>query len=141
MGEFNCQGMSCVSQCRPSTLLQFTGILGLGLGDAAVSTVFLARLRESDMNQASIVGRGLGSLRWSATTAKTLEGSCAFVVSVLVATEVLGVLGYVEGYSVGRQRMGYIGGLVVSGLLEALSEQNDNLTLPLFMWSVLVVGM
>jgi len=63
------------------------------------------------------------------------------------------VLGHVEGYSVGglpvtergmlngRQRVGYIGGLIASGLLEALSEQNDNLTLPLFMWSVLVVGM
>jgi len=83
------------------------------------------------MKQASIVGRRLGRHRWSPTTAKTLEGSCAFVVSIVVATEVLGL-------AVG-DRAGYMSGLVVSGLLEALSEQNDNLTLPLFMWSMLVV--
>lgn len=28
---------------------------------------------------------------------------------------------------------------VLSSVLEALSEQNDNLTLPLYMWSMLVV--
>lgn len=28
---------------------------------------------------------------------------------------------------------------VLSSALEALSEQNDNLTLPLYMWSMLVV--
>lgn len=36
--------------------------------------------------------------------------------------------------------MRYMGALIISGLLEALSDQNDNLTLPLFMWSVLVIG-
>lgn len=33
----------------------------------------------------------------------------------------------------------YMCGLTVSGLLEALSDQNDNLTLPLYVWSVVVV--
>lgn len=33
----------------------------------------------------------------------------------------------------------YLFALVVSGLLEALSDQNDNLTLPLFMWSFLAI--
>lgn len=28
----------------------------------------------------------------------------------------------------------------VSSVLEALSDQNDNLTLPLFLWSVLVLA-
>lgn len=28
---------------------------------------------------------------------------------------------------------------VLSSVLEALSEQNDNLTLPLYMWSMLLV--
>jgi len=42
MGELESQGMSSAYvTCRPSTLLQFTGILALGLGDAAVSGVFV----------------------------------------------------------------------------------------------------
>jgi len=46
----------------PSQLLQFTGILVLGVGDA----------------MASIVGKKLGKHRWSATTSKTLEGSVIY---------------------------------------------------------------
>jgi dolichol kinase len=53
------------------------------------------------MNQASIVGRRLGTHRWSPTSSKTLEGSCAFVLSVLVAAELLRLLGVVEEFSVG----------------------------------------
>ena len=38
-------GASTYMKCRPSMLLQFTGILALGLGDAAVSGAhLLARL-------------------------------------------------------------------------------------------------
>ena len=39
-----------------------------------------------------------------------------------------------------KQHVRYLVALVMSGLLEALSDQNDNLTLPLYMWSMLVVG-
>lgn len=35
--------------------------------------------------------------------------------------------------------MRYLLGVTVSALLEALSDQNDNLTLPLYMWSILVL--
>lgn len=35
--------------------------------------------------------------------------------------------------------MRYLLGIAVSALLEALSDQNDNLTLPLYMWSTLVL--
>ncbi|KAH9481646.1 Dolichol kinase EVAN [Psilocybe cubensis] len=103
----------------PSRLLQFTGILTLGLGDAA----------------ASIVGRRIGVHRWSSTTSKTLEGSIAFVGSVVGAAGLLRLAGYVESFS----SAGYLGVVCVSALLEAVSDQNDNLTLPLYMWSLLVV--
>ncbi|KAF8907335.1 hypothetical protein CPB84DRAFT_1844033 [Gymnopilus junonius] len=68
----------------PSHLLQFTGVLTLGLGDAA----------------ASIVGRRIGSNRWSPTTSKTLEGSLAFVVVVYAAALMLRLAGHVEPFSV-----------------------------------------
>ncbi|KAG6862007.1 hypothetical protein C0995_008194 [Termitomyces sp. Mi166 len=85
----------------PSQLLQFTGILTLGVGDAL----------------ASIVGKRIGFHRWSPTTSKTLEGVA-------------------EAFSTTR----YISVVALSSVLEALSDQNDNLTLPLFMWSLLVVA-
>lgn len=56
----------------------------------------------AEINQASIVGRRWGTHRWSPTSSKTLEGSCAFVFSVLIATEILRLLGFVETFSVGR---------------------------------------
>ncbi|KAJ3512879.1 hypothetical protein NLJ89_g3256 [Agrocybe chaxingu] len=99
----------------PSMLLQFTGILTLGLGDAA----------------ASIVGRRLGIHRWSPTSSKTVEGSLAFVASVFTAALLLRLVGVVEAFSNVR----YLFVAAISAVLEALSDQNDNLTLPLYMWS------
>lgn len=87
-------------------LLQFTGILTIGLGDAAVSVTSLYREVLSvlvlipALGQASIVGRRLGVHRWSPTTSKTLEGSLAFVLSVLAAVLFLRLFGYVEPFSV-----------------------------------------
>ncbi|KAF9484335.1 hypothetical protein BDN70DRAFT_910722 [Pholiota conissans] len=99
----------------PSKLLQFTGILTLGLGDAA----------------ASIVGRRIGAHRWSPTTSKTLEGSLAFVFSILTATFFLRFASVVESFATAR----YVSVVAISALLEALSDQNDNLTLPLYIGS------
>lgn len=104
----------------PSHLLQFTGILVLGVGDA----------------MASIVGKRLGRYRWSATTSKTLEGSIAFTVSVVAFAWGLRLCGLVELFSVSR----YTFIANIASLLEALSDQNDNLTLPLFMWSLLTIA-
>ncbi|KAF8624531.1 hypothetical protein AX15_005841 [Amanita polypyramis BW_CC] len=102
----------------PTQLLQYTGIFALGVGDAL----------------ASIVGKRIGTHRWCPTTSKTVEGSVAFTVSVVGCAWLMRVLGYAERFSTAK----YVGVVWVSGLLEALSEQNDNLTLPLYMWSMLV---
>ncbi|KAF8199644.1 hypothetical protein BJ912DRAFT_1020220 [Pholiota molesta] len=104
----------------PSKLLQLTGVLTLGLGDAA----------------ASVVGRRLGTHRWSPTTSKTLEGSLAFACSILIVTLFLRLAGIVDPFSTAR----YISVVVIAALLEALSDQNDNLTLPLYMWSMVVIA-
>ncbi|KAG6373418.1 Fph type histidine kinase [Boletus reticuloceps] len=104
----------------PSRILVYTGILVLGVGDAL----------------ASIVGKRFGRYRWSASSSKTVEGSVAFAVSVVACAWVLRVLGLTERFSM--IRYGVV--TVLSSVLEALSEQNDNLTLPLYMWSMLVVA-
>ncbi|OCH95472.1 hypothetical protein OBBRIDRAFT_831028 [Obba rivulosa] len=104
----------------PSRLLEFTGILVLGVGDAL----------------ASIVGKRLGRHRWIPSSPKTLEGSAAFVCSIVACAWLLRVCGFAENFSVVR----YTVVAVLSGALEAFSVQNDNLTLPLYMWSMLVLA-
>jgi dolichol kinase len=105
----------------PSLLLQFSGILALGVGDAL----------------ASIVGKRVGRHRWSATTAKSLEGSAAFVLSVVACAWVLRACGLTEPFSIIR----FTVIAVLTAAVEAMSVQNDNLTIPLFMWSVLRVAL
>ncbi|KAG1747091.1 uncharacterized protein EDB91DRAFT_1048558 [Suillus paluster] len=103
---------------EPSRLLQYTGILALGIGDAL----------------ASIIGKRIGRHRWSSTSSKTLEGSAAFVLSLVGSAWLLRLCGLTEEFSTLR----YTIVVTLSCALEALSEQNDNLTLPLYMWSFLV---
>jgi len=101
-----------------SQLLQYTGTLVLGVGDAL----------------ASIVGKRLGRHRWLATSPKTMEGSAAFVASIVLCAWLLRVCGLTEHFSVARYAV--VAGL--SSALEAFSVQNDNVILPLYMWSMLV---
>ena len=109
------------------------------------------------------MGKRLGRVRWFAANPKTVEGTGGFVGSVMVCAWALRVSGTVEDFSVragegvetgqGREqegtdamagrlglqmaRFGMAAGL--AGLLEAFSVQNDNLTLPLYMWAMLVL--
>ncbi|KAH9838351.1 histidine kinase [Rhodofomes roseus] len=84
--------------------------------------------------QASIAGKRLGRHRWLATSPKTLEGSAAFVVSIVACAWLLRLCGLSEHFSVSRYAV--VAGL--SAALEAFSVQNDNVMLPLYMWSMLV---
>ncbi|KAH9936044.1 hypothetical protein B0H21DRAFT_758723 [Amylocystis lapponica] len=104
----------------PSQLLLYTGILVLGVGDAL----------------ASIVGKRVGRHRWVATSPKTLEGSVAFTASVVAFAWLLRVCGLTEHFSLTRYAV--VAGL--SAALEAFSVQNDNVILPVYMWSMLVMG-
>lgn len=83
-----------------------------------------------------MVGKRIGRVRWSPTTAKTVEGSAAFVLSVVGSAWLLRLCGWAERFS--TWRYGWMA--VLSSMLEALSVQNDNLTLPLYMWSMLVLA-
>ncbi|KAI0309249.1 hypothetical protein OF83DRAFT_1089205 [Amylostereum chailletii] len=100
-------------------LLQYTGILAVGVGDAV----------------ASVVGKRVGRHKWSPTTTKTVEGSAAFTASVVGFAWLLRVCGLVDAFSVVRYAT--IAG-VCSGL-EGMSGQNDNVVLPVYMWSLLAL--
>ncbi|KAK2460914.1 hypothetical protein APHAL10511_007384 [Amanita phalloides] len=102
----------------PTRLMQYTGIFVLGVGDAL----------------ASIVGKRVGTHRWCTRTGKTVEGSVALVVSVVGCAWVMRMAGLVEAFSTGK----YAGVMWAGAVLEGVSEQNDNLTLPLYVWSMLV---
>ncbi|KAL4074815.1 hypothetical protein V8B97DRAFT_1868302 [Scleroderma yunnanense] len=103
----------------PSRLHQYTGILALGVGDAL----------------ASIVGKRIGKHRWFAGSPKTVEGSIAFVVSIIMCASLLRIFGLVDDFSMTQ----YAGVVTLAAAFEGFSDQNDNLTLPLYMWSMLVV--
>ncbi|KDQ19948.1 hypothetical protein BOTBODRAFT_101902 [Botryobasidium botryosum FD-172 SS1] len=103
----------------PSRILALTGVLVLGVGDSL----------------ASVVGKRHGRHRWSASTPKTIEGSVAFATCVLASAWLLSVFGLVESFSIPR----YALAVGFGSVLEALSLQNDNLVLPFFTWSMLVL--
>ena len=87
---------------------------------------------------ASIVGRRAGRLRWPGSK-KTVEGTAAFVGGIVLATALLRAIGWVAPVHWTR----FVGASVLLALLEGVSEQNDNLVLPLtgvLLMSVMRVG-
>ncbi|KAH8831656.1 hypothetical protein DL96DRAFT_1588585 [Flagelloscypha sp. PMI_526] len=112
-----CAGSVWLESAKP--IQNLTGVLVLGIGDAV----------------ASIVGKRAGKHRWSPSTYKTLEGSMGFVVSVTACAWLLRLCGVGGAFDL----RWYLLITVFSSLFEALSEQNDNLTLPLFTWAMLAI--
>ncbi|ODN75059.1 hypothetical protein L202_06278 [Cryptococcus amylolentus CBS 6039] len=100
----------------PSELLSYFGVLSLGIGDAL----------------ASIVGRRIGRLRWCPAFGKTVEGSLAFFLSVLVSSVFMWAVGAVDSFNL----VPYTITVAFVTLLEAFSAQNDNLILPMIGWAV-----
>jgi len=103
----------------PSDALAFSGVLVLGIGDA----------------MASVVGKRWGKHQWTINSPKTLEGTVGFLISTLAGAWVLRVTGISEAFSTTR----YCLAALLTALLEAFSHQNDNLTLPLFLWALLIL--
>ncbi|PWN51226.1 hypothetical protein IE53DRAFT_299774, partial [Violaceomyces palustris] len=95
----------------PSSILHQTGVLVLGVGDAI----------------ASIVGRRYGRLHWPSSP-KTVEGSMAFLLSILLSAWSLRSLGLCHHFDMARFSIL----VALLGLLEGVSDQNDNLVLPIF---------
>ncbi|BGP14302.1 dolichol kinase [Rhodosporidiobolus nylandii] len=98
-----------------SGINRFTGVLVLGVGDS----------------MASIVGKLFGRTRWPGTP-KTVEGTGAFILSVVLCAWFFRLIGIVEPFSLTR----YFFATTLAALLEASSAQNDNLVIPIYMWSL-----
>ncbi|WFD33931.1 dolichol kinase [Malassezia cuniculi] len=92
-----------------SRIAQQLGTLVLGVGDAL----------------ASIVGRRFGRHKWPGSN-KSVEGSLAFVASIVCCAVLLQVVGWVETVPLAR----FTAIVSALSLLEGVSEQNDNLVLP-----------
>lgn len=90
-------------------IAQQLGTLLLGVGDTL----------------ASVVGRRIGRHKWPGSK-KSVEGSGAFVLSVLLAARALQAVGWVDTLPLGR----FAGIVTALAVLEGVSEQNDNLILP-----------
>jgi len=102
----------------PSCLLDCTGVIVLGVGDAL----------------ASIAGKRWGRHRWSESSLKTVEGTIAYWSGVLGFPLLLLTLGIIEKFPIWR----YSIAAFASACLEPFSMQNDNLLLPFYTWTVLV---
>ncbi|XP_038078920.1 dolichol kinase-like isoform X2 [Patiria miniata] len=103
-----------------TSLAIYSGVLSLGVGDTA----------------ASVVGSLYGKIRWPGSK-KTVEGTCAAILSQLLACRLLFYL----DPSLSAHPLGWSGVLWVVSLtsvLEAVTTQIDNLVLPLFMYSLLL---
>ncbi|KAI7823115.1 hypothetical protein BX661DRAFT_200222 [Kickxella alabastrina] len=109
----------------PSRLAQLSGVLALGLADSA----------------ASLAGVRFGSHRWWFATSrspKSIEGSAAFA---LVLFGACCAAGHVAGELRAWPWLALVCALMAA--LEALTEQNDNLVVPLAMYAavhVLLLG-
>uniref|UniRef100_V5GRV4 dolichol kinase n=2 Tax=Kalmanozyma brasiliensis (strain GHG001) TaxID=1365824 RepID=V5GRV4_KALBG len=95
-----------------SRILQQTGVLVLGVGDSL----------------ASIVGRRYGRTYWPGGSSKTVEGTVAFVTSIMASAWLLRLVGWCEQFS----SIKYFTVVASLGLLEGVSDQHDNLVLPIF---------
>lgn len=107
------------------TAAPHAGILVLGVGDA----------------MASLVGISIGRVRWTSVTHKTLEGTAAGVAAMLV---LMGVILH-SSLPGGLPHSIYVWAtlsacVVIACLLEALTDQIDNLFLPVAFLTALLVA-
>ncbi|KAI9243579.1 hypothetical protein BY458DRAFT_530546 [Sporodiniella umbellata] len=109
-------------------LASLSGILVLGFGDSA----------------ASIVGKQWGRHTWPGSK-KTVEGTIAFFLTVLISSFVILHIGAIfspensSSLTLSSLHWPFYSTVVLAtALLEAFSSQNDNIILPLFMYSLIV---
>lgn len=93
-----------------SRVAQQLGTLVLGVGDAL----------------ASIIGRRFGRHKWPGSK-KSIEGTLAFATSIVLVVLALQAVGWVDELPVAR----FISIAIALASLEGVSEQNDNLVLPI----------
>src|SRR5579859_6017863 len=107
----------------------------------------------SSSPQASIIGKKYGRRRWPRTK-KTVEGTVAFALAVIigafVTAEIMPNLPYFTTSMAKLRWDTFVICTILTGmtflycltlaLLEAMSLQNDNLVIPVYMWILLRLG-
>lgn len=104
-----------------SILPLISGVLSIGIGDTF----------------ASLVGSKLGRFKWHKSTNKTIEGSIACGLSQLVFIYILYRFGFIYG-AMNILSFKIIVSVVVVSIVEAFTDQVDNLVLPLIMYTILI---
>ncbi|XP_017125026.1 dolichol kinase [Drosophila elegans] len=99
------------------TLALLSGILAVGVGDTA----------------ASVVGSKLGRNKWGKSS-RSLEGTIAFVVSILLAVWLLQITGLLAMTQ--AKWFATIFAALNTALVEAFTDQVDNLVLPLIFYTI-----
>ncbi|XP_049765380.1 dolichol kinase isoform X1 [Schistocerca cancellata] len=107
---------AAVSNYLPSSFL--AGLLAVGIGDTA----------------ASAFGSWIGRHRWP-NSVKTIEGTVACILSQIFLSGCLMALGYLDASVASVSKL--VMSVVLTSLLEAKTDQVDNLVLPLFMYCIL----
>lgn len=99
------------------SIAMLSGVLTLGAGDAA----------------ASIIGKKFGKHKWP-TLQKSMEGTLAFILAMMLGGCVTHAISG-EGALIDWTR--FTISVIATGVLEAVSTQNDNLVIPMFMWCLI----
>ena len=100
------------------SLSSFSGVISLGIGDSL----------------ASIGGRRFGKTRWHQNTRKTIEGSLTGCIGMFISWIILNNQ-LSNGSKTAWPKLLAIS--IASSLWEALTDLNDNLTLPLFTFNLI----
>lgn len=98
------------------SIAMLSGVLTLGAGDAA----------------ASIIGKKYGRHKWP-TLPKSIEGTAAFILAMMFGGYTTVALSS-GGADIPWKR--FTASVLATGMMEAVSTQNDNLVIPMFMWSL-----
>ncbi|XP_060697465.1 dolichol kinase [Hemiscyllium ocellatum] len=101
-------------------LAPYAGVLAVGIGDAL----------------ASAIGSTMGEVKWPATK-KTFEGTATSVFAQIIAVAL--ILIFDKTVSLNGSYTWIVGSIVIVSLLEAYTDQIDNLLLPLYLFLMLMV--
>ncbi|MCO5581417.1 hypothetical protein L7F22_035301 [Adiantum nelumboides] len=112
----------CGSSTHDRPLAPFAGVLSLGIGDT----------------MASVAGYNFGSIRLTFRSKKTVEGTIAGIVSMLLACISIDCMFLQTSLTVSKWTSLCLA-VICTGLVEAYTTQLDNFILPLIFYALLLV--
>ncbi|XP_052101569.1 dolichol kinase-like [Mytilus californianus] len=111
--------LSFIFRIQVSDISVYAGVISVGIGDAV----------------ASVIGSKIGRFKWPGSS-KTIEGSLASLVTQIVTLYCLRWTGKVES----SWTFITLIAVTITTVLEAVTTQIDNLVLPLFLYTILLLN-